>query len=124
LHGSQGDPARAYDIARRTVAEAPDSAIAQFGLAVSTGFILADLPERDRPRALAMGRAAAAAARRLAPEFGDNAFIWCLLHPHVEFARCEHQLRQQMNVNPGAPTATLQLGFNLLETGQFDEGLQ
>jgi len=124
LDGSQGDPFRAYDIARRTAVEAPDSPIAQIALAVSAGFILGELPERDRPKTLAAGLAAAAAAQRLSPEFGDNGFVWCLLNPHVEFRRCEDQLRHGLKVDPDAFTASLALSVLSLETGQFDQALR
>jgi DNA-binding winged helix-turn-helix (wHTH) protein/TolB-like protein len=124
LHGTQADPLRAYKIARDMLPQAPNSAITQVSLAVSTGFVLGELPEGDRPDALAKGRAAAAEGERLAPDFGDNAVAWCLLHPHAEFAACEIRLQKAMRSGGDAPTVPLALSVLQLETGQFEDARQ
>ena len=122
LHGTQADPLRAYEIAREMLPQAPNSAIPQIAFAVSTGFVLSALPERDRPLALAKGRRALVEAQRLAPDFGDNEFAWCLLHPHAEFAACEAHLRNGMRWDDNS--TTLALSVLSLETGQYDEALR
>lgn len=124
LHGTQADPLRAYAIARDMLPQAPNSAITQMAVAISTGFVLGALPERDRPTALAKARAAAAEAHRLAPDFGDNAVAWCLLHPHADFAGCEAQLRPALESGPDASTVSIALSLLQLETGQYDEALR
>jgi len=124
LDGTGTDPLRAYDIARRTAPQAPHSGLAQIALAISAGLALPELPERDRPRALAEGRAAAASAQRLAPDFGDNAVAWCLLHPRAEFGACESHLRSALKADPDAPTVPLALSVLLQETGQYDDALR
>lgn len=124
LHGTQTDPLRGYEIARDFLPQAPNSAITQIALAISTGLVLGELPERDRPAALAKARVAAATGERLAPDYGDSRLAWCVLHPHVEFAACEGRLRQGLEADPGAPTLPLALTVLQLETGQFDEALR
>ena len=124
LHGTQADPLRAYAIARDMLPKTPNSAITQMALAISTGFVLGALPQRDRPEALARARAAAAEAQRLAPDFADNAFAWCLLHPHAEFASCELHLRRALRDGADASTVPIALSLLQLETGQYDEALR
>jgi len=124
LHGTQADPFRAYRIARDMLPQAPNSAITQAAFAISTAFVLGELPEGDRPQALAEARAAAAKAERLAPDFADNQFAWCLLHPHAEFAACEIHLREALKGDADASTVPMSLSVLLLETGRYDEALR
>jgi DNA-binding winged helix-turn-helix (wHTH) protein/tetratricopeptide (TPR) repeat protein len=119
-----GDILRVYEISRRVVEQAPNSAIAQISLAFASGFVLGELPRDQRAAAVTLGRRAADRARALAPEFGDVYIPWCLLHSWARRAECERWLRHGMKADPNAPFAAAFLGGLLHEAGRFDESME
>lgn len=118
-----GDYFRAYQISRRLAPRAPDSAIAQLGLAFNTGFILGELPRAQQESALMLGRAAALRARALAPEFGDAYIPWCLLHSPVRKIECETRMRDGLRADPDAPFVGAFLAKFLHDVGRNEEAV-
>jgi len=94
-----------YETARRLAAKAPNSALAQNGLAYNAAFALSELPREQRAEAVAAGRQAADRAIALAPEFGDNYVPWCLLRSEIRRLQCEARLRGAMRTDPDSPFA-------------------
>lgn len=118
---SKFDSMREFEFARQKAPLAPDSAIAQMALAISTGKNLFELPIADRPAVLARGQQAAARAIRLAPNFGDSQVQWCMLHAEAWIAECEGRLRAGMAADPAAGAAPSILAHLLLNVGRIDE---
>ncbi|MCL6699716.1 TIR domain-containing protein [Sphingomonas sp. NSE70-1] len=116
-----GDMLRAYQIAKRSAAKAPDVPLAQLGVAYSTAFIMADLPLEERAGAVAEARQAADRAVELAPKFGEAYSPWCLLRSETLFAACEDRLRLAKRVDPDAPYVNTFLSHLLRSVGRFDE---
>ena len=118
------DPLGAYRAVDRIAEQLPDSAVAQLGLAMSTVHVLPLLPVEQRQAALVRGRAAAARARSLAPDYGDVAWPDCGLYSPVRFAQCEASLRKAFAIDPTAPFVAAALRNLLVSTGRFREALQ
>jgi DNA-binding winged helix-turn-helix (wHTH) protein len=114
---------RTYEIARRHAPTAPDSAIAQWQLAMVTGLLMHGLPLADRPAAVAAARSAADRAYALDPRAGDFFIPWCLLHPQVRLLECEDHLRAGLRVDPQAAWAGSFLGNQMNNVGRIDEAL-
>lgn len=91
---------RTYEFARRYAPAAPNSAIAQWQLAMDTGMLMHGLPVQDRP-AIAAALSAADRARVLDSRIGDFYIPWCLLHPQVRMLECEDRLRKALAVDAG-----------------------
>ena len=112
---------RTYEFARRHAPSAPDSALAQWQLAMVTGLLIHVMPEGDRPAAIAAARAAADRAQTLEPRVGDFRIPWCMLHAQVRMAECEDRLRQALEVDPQAAWTPSFLGNLLNSVGRTDE---
>jgi DNA-binding winged helix-turn-helix (wHTH) protein len=112
-----------YQAVDRIAPQMPDSAIAQLGLAMSTVHALPFLALQDRPAALAKGRAAAARARILAPNYGDVAWPDCKLYSPVRMAQCEAAMRKAFAIDPGSPFVAAGLRNQLVDVGRFHEAL-
>ena len=119
-----GDILQAYEISRRTVEKAPNSAIAQVALAFNSGFALEDLPREQRAAAVAIGRRASIRAEKLAPEFGDVYIPWCFLHSYARLAECEARVRKGIAADPDAPFTEGFLSMLLSDVGRIDEALE
>lgn len=119
-----GDPLRAYDIARRIAPRAPQSAIAQLSLAITTAGALDQIPRDQRGTAISTARRASESAKQLAPEFGDVYIPWCLLHSRVRMIECEDWLRAGMRADPEAPFVTFFLSGYLNNVGRSGEALE
>ena len=118
------DPLQLYEMARTIAPKAPNSAIAQLGLAFETGFALEQIPRDQRPAAIAAARTAADRAIALAPDFGDVYATWCSLRSRTLFAQCEDRLRAGQRADPNAPFVSLFLSSQLDNVGRFDEALE
>ena len=118
------DPLRAYEIARRIAPRAPQSAIAQLSLAMTTASTFSQLPRDQRASVVAAARRASERAKALAPEFGDVFIPWCLLHSPVRLVECEDRLRAGMRADPEAPFVTFFLSGHLIEVGRSSEALE
>jgi TolB-like protein len=92
-----------YETSRRLAAKAPDSPMAQNGLAFNTAFALPTLPRDDRAAAVAAARRAVDRTIELAPEFGGGYIPWCMLRSELWLVECEDHLRTGMRVDPDAP---------------------
>src|SRR6185312_8554899 len=92
----------AYQLNRHAAAAAPNSAFAQLGFAVQTGFSLSSIPEGERGDALALGRRASERARALAPEVGDAYLSWCMLHSPARMIECDAWVRHALKVDPSS----------------------
>jgi TolB-like protein len=119
-----GDMLQHYQNAKRVAAKAPDVAAAQIGAAFFTGFVLEELPQAERPQALAEGRRAYERALELAPDFGDTHAAWCLLHSDSRKIDCEDQLRKGNRIDSDAPYLNGFLADLLADVGRFDEALE
>ncbi|MFL6759572.1 tetratricopeptide repeat protein [Sphingomonas sp.] len=117
------DPISSYRAVDRIARQLPDSAVAQLGLAMSTSHVLPLLAPEDRPAALAKGRAAAARARMLAPNYGDVASPDCTLYPADRMAQCEAALRKAFKIDPDSPFVAAGLRNQLVDVGRFREAL-
>lgn len=120
----EGDTMRSYQIGRIIAPKAPNSAIVQLSLAISTARALGDLPRSERASALAVGRRAAGRARELAPEFGDVYIPWCLFHSPVRMRECDVRLRHSMRVDPGSSFAPGHLSTLLYNAGRIDDAVK
>jgi len=120
----QHESLRAYQISRRVSALAPNSAIAQLSLAVTTGFTVASIPEHDRAEAVAAARRAGDRALALAPEFGDVYIPACLLRSPVRMAECDARLRKAMRIDPSTSFVPGYLSALLYNAGRIDEAAQ
>ena len=119
-----GDPLRAYEIARKIAPRAPQSAIAQLSLAITTAGALDQLPRDQRAAAVATARRASERAKALAPKFGDVHVPWCLLHSPVRLVECENRLRAAMRADPEAPFVSFFLSGYLANAGRSGEALE
>ena len=119
-----GDLMRAYEMSERLAARAPDSAMAQLGLAHNAGFILDQLPPEQRPAAINRARAAAKRAQQAAPNFGDVYTPMCLLYPTAWQAFCEDYLLLALRKDPQAPYAPAYLRRYLGEVGRNREAVR
>lgn len=118
------DYMQGYQISQRVAAKAPDSAIAQLGLAFNTGFVLHQIPRPERTQALAAARRAADRAQVLAPEFGDVYGPWCFLHSETRRVECEDRLRGGKRIDPDAPFLNNFLSQVLRNVGRLDEAVE
>ncbi|MES2325978.1 MAG: hypothetical protein V4499_01430 [Pseudomonadota bacterium] len=114
---------RNFEIARRTAPNAPNSAIAQLSLAMTTGLNMEVTPPAQRAATLAAGREAAARLLRLAPQFGDSYLPWCFLHAEVRLAECEDTLEKGLAIDPRAQWVGNILGKLLINVGRIDEAV-
>ncbi len=117
------DPIGTYQAVDRIAPQMPNSAVAQLGLAMSTVHALPLLALADRPAALAKGRAAAARARLLAPNYGDVAWPDCKLYSPVRMAQCETAMRKAFAIDPHSPFAAAGLRNQLVDVGRFHDAL-
>lgn len=124
LASQNSDQLQGYQNAKRVVAKAPDVPSAQIAVAFLTGFVLADLPRDDRPRALAEARSAYDRGLELAPDFGDTYAAWCLLHSEARRLECEDHLRAGIRVDPDAAYLRAFQAALLRSVGRFDEALE
>ena len=115
---------QAYQNAKRAAAKAPEVAIAQIGLAFSTGFVLDQIPREERLEALAVARRAAESALKRAPDYGDAHGLWCVLHSDALKVDCEDRLLAGKRVDPDAPFLNTFLAHLLRGVGRFEEALQ
>lgn len=120
----EADNMRSYQIGRVIAPRAPNSAIVQLSLAMSTARALGDLPRSERASALTVGRRAARRARELAPEFGDVYIPWCLFHSPVRMMECDVRLRHSMRVDPGSSFAPGLLSTLLYNAGRIDDAIK
>ena len=120
----QGDSMRSYQLVRHAAPLAPNSAIAQLTLAVTTAFSLPSIPHDERNEALATARRAGDRARALAPEFGDVYIVWCLLHSPVRIGECEDRLRHAAAVDPSSSFVPGYQSAIFASTGRVDESVQ
>ncbi len=118
------DLLQSYQNAKRVAGKAPDVAGAQIGVAFYSGFVLDQLPEGERVRALAEARHAYDQGLRLAPDFGDTYGAWCLLHSEARKIECEDHLRQGNQIDPDAPYLRSFLAGLLRSVGRADEALE
>ena len=118
------DQLQGYQSAKRLAAKAPDVPSAQIAVAFLTGFVLADLPRDDRPRALTEARTAYDRGLELAPDFGDTYGAWCLLHSEARRLECEDHLRTGIRTDPDAAYLRAFLAALLRSVGRFDEALE
>lgn len=118
-----GDGLQGYEVARALAAKAPNSVTVQLALAYQTALVLGDLPRDQRPAAVALGRQAAAAALRIAPEFGDVYAAWSLLHGAAPLAVSEDEGRKGLQVDPDSFYVPFLLSGLLDAVGRVDESL-
>ena len=118
-----GDNLRAYQLDRHAAAAAPNSAFAQLGFAIQTGFSLSSIPEGERVEALELGRRASERARSLAPEIGDAYLSWCMLHSPVRLVECEAWVRRALEVDPSSSFPPGYLSTLFYNAGRFRESL-
>lgn len=112
-----------YQGVDRIAAQMPNSAVTQLGLAMTTVHALPLLPPRERAAALAKGRAAAARARVLAPDYGDVAWAECTLSSPVRMAQCEAALQKAFAIDPHAPFVAAGMRNQLVSVGRFRDAL-
>jgi len=117
------DPISAYQSVERIAGQMPNSAVAQLSLAMITNHVLPLLALGDRMAALTKGRAAAARARALAPNYGDVAWPDCALHSPVRMAECEASLRKAYAVDSDSPFVAAGIRNQLVSVGRFREAL-
>jgi DNA-binding winged helix-turn-helix (wHTH) protein len=117
------DPISSYRAVEPIADQMPNSAVAQLGLAMTTSHVLPLLAPEDRLAALVKGRAAAARARMLAPNYGDVASPDCTLYSPVRMAQCEASLRKAFSIDPNSPFAAAGLRNELVSVGRFQEAL-
>jgi hypothetical protein len=114
-----------YEKARRLAAKAPNSPLAQNGLAFNTAFALEQLPRASRKSAVALARRAADRTVELAPEFSEGRIPWCLLRSEVRRIECEDRLRAGMEIDPDGPFANFFLASLVLNpVGRNAEALE
>lgn len=118
------DSLRAYQMVRHVADLAPNSAFAQLGLAVETGFAIDSIPQAQRDDAVAIARKAGERAMALAPEFGDVYIPWCLLHSPVRMAECDGHLRMAERVDSSTSFAPGYLSSLLENAGRIEESVQ
>jgi tetratricopeptide (TPR) repeat protein len=115
------DPLQAYQMARRSAASMPNTAVAQIALAYSTAFGLSLIPLDERAAAVANARRAAARAISLQPDNGDTYSTWCILHSETSLAECEDRLREGRRISPDASFVNTFLSHLLRGAGRFEE---
>jgi DNA-binding winged helix-turn-helix (wHTH) protein/TolB-like protein len=117
------DPRRGLEVARETLAAAPQSGIAHlaFSLRSHDVFSHPDTPELDRRAVIGPARAAASRARELLPRFGEAYRPGCILSATTTPAQCEDLLRQGLAADPHSPWLPTHLGNLLGEFGRLDE---
>ena len=113
-----------YERSRRLAAKAPDSPLAQNGLAFNAAFALGQLPRSQRSEAVKLGREALDRVLKLAPEIGDNHIPWCILRSEQRKVQCEDRLRAAMRIDPDAPFVGFFLGSLLSEVGRNAEAAE
>ena len=92
-----------FETARRNLAKAPNSPLAQNNFAFSTAFALDQIPRSERAEAVTAARRAVERTIELAPEYGGGYIPWCLLHSEVRRIECENRLRTAMRADPDGP---------------------
>jgi TolB-like protein len=112
-----------YQNAKRVAARAPDSQIAQVGVAFHTSFVLPDLPREERAEAVVEARRASERAMALGPHFGDAYAAWCYLHSEALYAECEDRLRTGRRMDPDAPWLNTFLSHLMRDVGRVDEAM-
>jgi TolB-like protein len=127
LHGEDFttglDSLQSYQNAKRVAAKAPNSQIAQLGVAFGTSFVLPELPREERREAVIEARRAADRAMALGPGFGDNHATWCVLHSDALLAECEDHLRTGKRIDPDAPWLNTFLSHLLRDVGRVEEAM-
>jgi tetratricopeptide (TPR) repeat protein len=118
------DSLRAYQMVRHVAGLAPNSAFAQLGLAVETGFAIDSIPQAQRADAVALASQASDRALALAPEFGDVYIPWCLLHSPVRLIECDARLRKAERVDSSTSFAPGYLSTVLESAGRIDESFE
>ncbi|MGN6848229.1 MAG: winged helix-turn-helix domain-containing protein [Sphingomicrobium sp.] len=118
------DSLRAYQMVRHVAGLASNSAFAQLGLAVETGFAIDSIPQAQRADAVAMASRASDRALALAPEFGDVYIPWCLLHSPARLIECDARLRKAERVDSSTSFAPGYLSTVLESAGRIDESFQ
>lgn len=122
--GTMDEPLSGYERNKRVAADAPNSAIAQLSLAFTVEGVLPALPREDRPEAVAVGRRAQEAARRLSPTDGEAFIPFCTLRPKVPIIACEDNLRLARKTDPNSPWVDFYLGEQLLDVGRYNEAFE
>lgn len=112
---------RGYQTARSVAAKDPNSPLAQLLLGLNAAFVAPQLSPAERRNVVHEGRVAAARAERLAPDFGDTAIPWCLLHSNARITECEARLRAGLKADPDAAFAGWFLADRLRSVGRFTE---
>lgn len=118
------DSLRSYQMMRHVAALAPNSAIAQLGLAIDTGFSLNSIPVAQRADAVAIARNASDRALALAPEFGDVYTPRCLLHSPVRMMECDALLRKAQRIDPATSFVPGYLSAILYDAGRIYEAVE
>ena len=112
---------RTYEFSRRHAPSEPNSAVAQWQLAMVTGLVMHALPVEDRPAAVAAAVAASDRAISLDPKLGDFQVPWCMLHPLVRLAECEDHLRAGLRSDPQSAWAPSFLAHLMNNVGRTSE---
>ncbi len=113
-----------YETARRLVANAPNSPLAQNSFAFNTAFALSGLPRADRADAVAAARRALHRTIELAPEYGGGYIPWCLLHSEQRWIECEDHLRAGMRADSDGPFNNWFLAILLNNAGRNREATE
>jgi DNA-binding winged helix-turn-helix (wHTH) protein/TolB-like protein len=115
------DPLCAYEVGRNLVSVAPENAMAQTILAIETTNALDQLPEKEKPAAIAAARKAAWTAIRLDPHFGDPYIALGVLA--ADTAASEGFFRRGLSVSPDSSGLAGYLSGLLISTGRSHEAL-
>jgi TolB-like protein len=120
----RGDALAAYGQARRVGLAHPDVAIAQVGWAINVPNALPLVPLRERARAVAEGRRAAARGLELDPRTGDAYAALAGLTPVVEWRTREGFFLRGLAVDPDSASLQSIYGEFLADTGRLREALE
>jgi hypothetical protein len=120
-----GDGLRTWELSRSLAEAKPDSGAAQYVFALLTSEIVGDLPQEQRPAAVASARRAATRAAALLPNPGRAlAVLDCNLEPPgllVLTPKCDRRVREEIAQDPNVPLLPYLFGWQLLEAGRFGE---
>lgn len=119
----RGDFVEALEKVHRLVALAPDMALAQAGLGISTADGMGVIAPADRPAALAEGRGAAARALEIDPGLGEGYVAKALLTPSVRWAEREALLLASLHADPDNETGGVFLHVQLTNAGRTEASL-
>jgi DNA-binding winged helix-turn-helix (wHTH) protein/tetratricopeptide (TPR) repeat protein len=114
---------RTYEFSRRHASSAPNSALAQWQLAMVTGLVIHALPIEDRAAAVVAAVDASNRAVALDPKLGDFRVPWCTLHSLVRMRECEDRLRAAVKIDPQAAWAPSFLAHLMNNVGRTDDAL-